>query len=152
MSASPSLLNWTAHLLIRTVRRYHGDRVGSLRCQFVSWDGYGCAFLGYHSDGATHGLQVCLRDTDLTVEGKKTKQKHACSGSQEITAPQPATPDAGLGYAQSFAITAVASLPAVGYHLPALPRRRAADPPRPSFPQEPAPSRSRLPPAPPQNS
>lgn len=55
----------TAHLFICTVRRYHGDRVSSLRCQFVSWDGYGGAFLGYHGDRAPHCLQVCLRDTDL---------------------------------------------------------------------------------------
>lgn len=111
----------------------------------MSWDSYGCAFLGYHSDGAAHGLQVFLRDTDLTGET-------VCLGSQKITAPQLVTPEADLCYVQSFVIIAVISLPAVGYHLPVLPRQRAADPPRQSFPQEPAPSRSRPPPAPLQSS
>lgn len=119
--------------------------MSSLRCQFMSWDGYGCAFLGYHSDCAAHGLQVCLRDTDLTGET-------VCSRSQEIIAPQLVTPEADLCYVQTFMIIAVISLPAVGYHLPVLPRQRAADPPRPSFPQGPAPSWSRLPPAPLQSS
>lgn len=78
-----SLLSPTAHLFIRAICRYHGDRVSALRRQFMSWDGYGCAFLGDHGDGAAHGLQVCLGDTDLTA-GEQTVR----SGSQEIPAPQ----------------------------------------------------------------
>lgn len=57
-----------------------------------------------------------------------------------------------LFWAASFVTTPVFPLPAVGYHLPALPRQRAADPPAPSCPQEPARNQSRLLPAPLQSS
>lgn len=61
------------------------------------------------------------------------------SGSQEMTAPQPKQ--------SRVTAAAVAPSPAAGYRLPASPRQRAADPPRPSRPREPAPSWSRPPPA-----
>lgn len=48
--------------------------------------------------------------------------------------------------------TPAVPLPAAGYHLPALPRQRAADPPGPSCPQEPARNQSRRLPEPLQSS
>lgn len=57
-----------------------------------------------------------------------------------------------LFWAVTFVTTPVNPLPAVGYHLPALPRQRAADPPGPSCPPEPARNQSRPLPAPPRSS
>lgn len=45
-----------AYLFIGAICCYHGDGVSTLRCQFMGWDGYGRAFLGYHCDCAPHGL------------------------------------------------------------------------------------------------
>lgn len=44
------------YLFIWAVCCYHGNWVSTLRCQFMGWDGYGCAFLGYHGDCASHSL------------------------------------------------------------------------------------------------
>lgn len=61
------------YLFIWAICCYHGDWMSTLSCQLMGWDSYGCAFLGYHGDCATHSLKVCLGDTDLKEQRTLSK-------------------------------------------------------------------------------